>query len=156
MIWTFTDRDYRFRPSLGAPGGIPRLFASTSNVGSSRRPTGGAGLAAQASWHPYLDYLRELTATRLTREIRKRGYSGAYTAVKRYLAAVRPENVPKPFEVRFETPPGQQAHADFARFITAITDEPGVTRIIWLFSLVLDYSRHIFARLVCARICRRC
>jgi transposase len=104
---------------------------------------------------PYLDYLRErvtafpeLTATRLTREIRERGYAGAYTAVKRYLAAVRPENAPKPFEVRFETPPGQQAQVDFARFITAFTDEPGVTRIIWLFSLVLGYSRHIFARFV--------
>src|SRR5262245_25866946 len=81
---------------------------------------------------PYLDYLRErvtafpeLTAARLTREIRERGYAGAYTAVKRYLAAVRPENVPKPFEVRFETQPGQQAQVDFARFITAFTDEPG-------------------------------
>jgi transposase len=104
---------------------------------------------------PYLDYLRErvaafpqLTATRLTREIRERGYTGAYTAVKRFVAAIRPENAPKPFEVRFETPPGQQAQVDFARFITEFTDEPGVVRIIWLFSLVLGYSRHIFARFV--------
>jgi transposase len=37
---------------------------------------------------------------------------------------------------------------DFARFATEFTDEPGVTRIIWLFSLVLGYSRHIFARFV--------
>jgi transposase len=70
---------------------------------------------------PYLDYLREriaafpqLTATRLTRELRERGYSGAYTAVKRFVAAIRPENVAKPFEVRFETQPGQQAQVDFA------------------------------------------
>ena len=104
---------------------------------------------------PYLDYLRErvaafpqLTATRLTREIRERGYTGAYTAVKRFVAAIRPQNLPKPFEVRFETPPGQQAQVDFARFVTEFTDEPGVTRIIWLFSLVLGYSRHIFARFV--------
>ena len=62
---------------------------------------------------PYLDYLRErvaafpdLTATRLTRELRERGYSGAYTAVKRVVAAIRPKDGPKPFEVRFETPPG--------------------------------------------------
>jgi transposase len=104
---------------------------------------------------PYLDYLRErvaafpqLTATRLTREIRERGYTGAYTAVKRFVAAIRPDNGPKPFEVRFETPAGQQAQVDFARFVTEFTDEPGVTRIIWLFSLVLGYSRHIFARFV--------
>ena len=45
---------------------------------------------------PYLDYLREriaafpeLTATRLTREIRERGYTGAYTVVKRLVAAIR-------------------------------------------------------------------
>jgi hypothetical protein len=33
------------------------------------------------------------------------GYTGVYTAVKRYLAAIRPENGPKPYEIRFETPP---------------------------------------------------
>jgi len=104
---------------------------------------------------PYLDYLREriaafpqLTATRLTRELRERGYAGAYTAVKRFVAAIRPQNLPKPFEVRFETPPGQQAQVDFARFVTQFSDEPGVMRIVWLFSLVLGYSRHIFARFV--------
>jgi transposase len=54
----------------------------------------------------YLDFLRErvtafpdLSAARLTREIRELGYVGAYTAVKRYLAAIRPQNGPKPFEV---------------------------------------------------------
>ena len=104
---------------------------------------------------PYLDYLRErvaafpdLSAVRLTREIRERGYKGAYTAVKRFVAAIRPESNPKPFEVRFETPPGYQAQVDFARFVTSFTDEPGITRIIWLFSLVLGHSRHIFARFV--------
>ena len=46
---------------------------------------------------PYLDYLRrrveafpELSAVRLNREIRERGYTGAYTAVKRFVAAIRP------------------------------------------------------------------
>jgi transposase len=44
---------------------------------------------------PYLDYLRErvaafpeLSAVRLHREIRERGYTGAYTAVKRFIAAL--------------------------------------------------------------------
>ena len=52
---------------------------------------------------PYLDYLREriaafpdLSAVRLTRELRERGYSGAYTAVKRFAAAIRPDNAPNP------------------------------------------------------------
>ena len=104
---------------------------------------------------PYLDYLRErvaafpdLSAVRLTRELRERGYKGAYTAVKRFVAAIRPESQPKPFEVRFETPPGYQAQVDFARFVTTFTDEPGIIRIVWLFSMVLGHSRHIFARFV--------
>jgi transposase len=104
---------------------------------------------------PYLDYLRErvvafpdLSAVRLAREIRERGYSGAYTAVKRFVAAIRPDNGPKPFEVRFETPAGQQAQVDFARFVTTFTDEPSTTRIVWLFSMVLGHSRFIFARFV--------
>ena len=104
---------------------------------------------------PYLDYLRErvaafpdLSAVRLTREIRERGYAGAYTAVKRFVAAVRPETGPKPFEIRFETPAGQQAQVDFARFVTVFADYPGATRIVWLFSMVLGHSRFIFARFV--------
>jgi transposase len=102
---------------------------------------------------PYLDYLRErvaafpeLTATRLTRELRERGYSGAYTAVKRFVAAIRPSDGPKPFEVRFETAPGHQAQVDFARFVVSFENEPGITRIVWLFALVLGHSRHIVAR----------
>ena len=61
---------------------------------------------------------------RLTREIRERGYGGAYTAVKRFVAAIRPDNQPKPFEVRFETPPGCQAQVDFARFVTPSPTSP--------------------------------
>ena len=104
---------------------------------------------------PYLDYLREriaafpeLSAVRLTREVRVRGYTGAYTAVKRFVSAIRPSDGPRPFEVRFETPAGHQAQVDFARFVVAFEDEPGVTRIVWLFSLVLGHSRHLVARFV--------
>jgi hypothetical protein len=103
---------------------------------------------------PFVDYVRErlaafpdLTATRLffLREICERGYGGAYTAVKRFVAALRPDHGPKPFEVSFETPPGLQAQVDFARFGVAFEDDPGCTRIVWLFSLLLGHSRHIFA-----------
>jgi transposase len=104
---------------------------------------------------PYMTFLRArltafpgLTAARLTREIRQMGYDGAYTAVKRYLAAIRPENGPKPYEVRFETPPGVQAQVDFARFVVDFDDDPGSSRIVWLFSLVLGHSRFLFARYV--------
>jgi transposase len=111
----------------------------------------------------YLDYLRErvtafpdLSAARLTREIRELGYAGAYTAVKRFLAAIRPENGPKPYEVRFETPPGVQAQVDFARFVVDFTDDPDTSRVVWLFSLVLGHSRFLFARYVLHQTCKRC
>lgn len=85
---------------------------------------------------------------RLNWEIQKRGYGDACTAVKRFVAAIRPENAPKPSGVRFETPSGQQAQVDFARFVVTFADEPTTVRIVWLFSMVLGHSRYIFARFV--------
>src|SRR5262249_8035480 len=43
--------------------------------------------------------------------------------------------------------PGEQAQVDLARFEIEFTDEPGVKRIVWLFSMVLGYSRLIGCRL---------
>src|SRR5512132_432071 len=75
------------------------------------------------------------------------GYGGGYTAITDFLRTVRPPAT-LPFEVRFETPPGRQAQADFAQFQVVFTDEPAVTRIVWLFSLVQGFSRWLWARFV--------
>jgi transposase len=103
---------------------------------------------------PFAGYLRErvkaypgLTGSRLLREIRERGYTGGYTAVTDFLRDVRPPATAG-FEVRFETPPGEQAQVDFAQFHVVFTDEPMTTRIVWLFSMVLGHSRLIWARFV--------
>jgi transposase len=103
---------------------------------------------------PFETYLRQrtaaypgLTGSRLLREIREHGYRGGYTAVTDFLRDVRPAPSPS-FEVRFETPPGHQGQADFAQFQLVFTDEPGEMRIVWLFSLVLGYSRLIWGRFV--------
>jgi transposase len=88
-----------------------------------------------------------LTGSRLLREIREQGYDGGYSAVTDFLREARPRPT-APFEVRFETPPGEQAQVDFAQFEVVFTDEPGVVRKVWLFSLVLGYSRLIWARFV--------
>ena len=61
---------------------------------------------------------------RLLRELRERGFTGGYTAVKRAVQDIRPERE-RHFEVRFETPPGEQAQVDFARFEVVFADEPG-------------------------------
>jgi len=103
---------------------------------------------------PFVPYLREralaypgLTGRRLWRELRERGYEGGYTAVTDVLRDIRPAPLPA-FEVRFETPPGDQAQVDFAQFQLQFTDEPTITRIVWLFSFVLGFSRLIWARFV--------
>ena len=103
---------------------------------------------------PFVAYLRErvmaypgLTGRRLLRELRERGYEGGYTAVTDALRELRPAQLPA-FEVRFETPPGDQAQVDFAQFQLQFTDEPAITRIVWLFSFVLGFSRLIWARFV--------
>src|ERR1700693_3862864 len=84
-------------------------------------PTYGPRPRRQKSTDPFLSYLRErlaafpgLTAVRLWRELRERGYAGGYTAVKRAVRDIRPDPI-IPFEVRFETPPGEQAQVDLAR-----------------------------------------
>ncbi len=102
---------------------------------------------------PFVAYLRErvtaypgLTARRLWRELRDRGYTGGYTAVTDVLRDLRPSPLPG-FEVRFETPPGDQAQVDFAQFQVTFADEPSEIRIVWLFSFVLGFSR------LCKRFC---
>jgi transposase len=103
---------------------------------------------------PFEPYLKErlaayptLTAKRLWREVKERGYTGGYSSVRNCVRDLRPPPTAG-FEARFETPPGEQAQADFARFEVEFTDEPGVKRIVWLFSMVLGYSRLIWARFV--------
>ena len=103
---------------------------------------------------PFEAYLRErlaavpeLTGHRLHRELGTLGYRGGYTAVTDLLREIRPA-VPPPFKLRFETPPGQQAQVDFAQFQTEFADEPGVVRIVWLFSSVLGHSRMLWGRFV--------
>lgn len=106
---------------------------------------------------PYEGYLRErvlsfpeLSGARLLREIRQMGYAGGYTAVTDFLREVRPA-APRPFERRFETPPGRQAQMDFAEFAVEFTDEPGVVRKVWLFTMVLGHSRWLWGRYVASQ-----
>jgi transposase len=94
-----------------------------------------------------LDVVPELTGRRLHRELAAMGYHGGYTVLTDLLREIRPITPPS-FEVRFETPPGRQAQVDFAHFRTVFTDEPGIERVVWLFSLVLGHSRMLWGRFV--------
>lgn len=77
----------------------------------------------------------ELTASRLHRELRDLGSAGGYTTVKVFLRAIRPGESAR-FGMRFETPPVRQAQVGFDHFRAVFTDEPGIDRVVWLFSLV--------------------
>ena len=101
---------------------------------------------------PFGDYLHGrlnafpgLSARRLHRELRELGYAGAYSTLTEYLRLIRPPQS-KPYERRFETPAGRQAQVDFAEFKVEFTDEPGIVRKVWLFSLVLGHSRFLWGR----------
>jgi transposase len=92
-------------------------------------------LRRQGGTDAFVAYLRErltaypaLTATRLWRELRERGVTGGYTAVKRAIQEIRPDQ-PQRFEVAF-------------------IDEPGITRVVWLFSMALGFSRLIWAQFI--------
>lgn len=106
---------------------------------------------------PYEAYLREriaawpeLSGKRLLREVRELGYVGCYSVLTDFLREARPLR-PKAFEQRFETAPGRQGQVDFAQFKTAFTDEPGVERVLWLFTMVLGHSRWLWGRFCAAQ-----
>ena len=71
----------------------------------------------------------------------------AHGLVNDVLRAARPPR-PKTVERRFETLSGRQAQVDFAQFRVEFVCEPGVTRILWLFTLILGHSRLASAEVV--------
>ena len=95
---------------------------------------------------PFEPYLKErlaaypgLTAVRLWREVKERGYAGGYSVLRDCVRDLRPPRTAG-FEVRFETLPGEQAQVDFAHFEVEFADDPGVKRVVWLFSMVRAFA----------------
>lgn len=90
-----------------------------------------------------LEAYPELSTKRLQREIAQRGYQGGYSILAEFVAQVRPQ-AKVDFEVRFETPAGEQGQVDFANFSLAFLDEPEQPRRIALFAMVLGHSRKLW------------
>lgn len=118
-------------------------------------PTYGPRQPRERLLDPYMDYLRArleaypgLSAQRLARELGERGYAGGYSTVRDVVRTLRPAGGGKPYAVRFETPAGQQAQVDFAQFRVRFADTPDQVQIVWLFSMVLGFSRLIWGRFV--------
>lgn len=83
-------------------------------------------------------------ATVLLRELRQQGYTGGYTILKDYLQPKR-QGARVVAVRRFETPPGQQAQADWGHLGTLEGD--GQRLSIWSFVLTLGHSRAMYAGL---------
>ncbi len=100
----------------------------------------------------YKDYVQRrfaecgLSGVRLIDEIRPMGYTGSVDTLRRFLATLRPINTAaKKATVRFETPPGQQAQADWA-YCGRFPDNHGKIVPIYGFVFVLGFSRTLFVR----------
>ena len=101
---------------------------------------------------PYKPYLKErfelcgLSAVRLLEEIRPMGYAGSVDVLRRFLSGLRPARLAaQKATVRFETPPGQQAQADWA-YCGRFEDAGGRMVPIYAFTFVLGFSRMLFVR----------
>lgn len=93
-------------------------------------------------YKPYLTTRWEeyaLSAPRLLKEIQAQGYGGSLNLVQRFLKTFKDQKrIAKKATVRFETPPGQQAQADWAH---VGEDTKGK---IYAFISVLGFSRTLY------------
>ena len=103
---------------------------------------------------PYKDYIKQrldkydLTATRILREVKERGYPGSYTILKDFVKQIKGDK-PRPAFVRFETPPGEQAQVDWSDF--GYMELDGKRTKLSCFSMVLGYSRMLYIQFTCSQ-----
>ncbi len=98
----------------------------------------------------FKQYLRErfescgLSAVRLFGEIKAMGFAGSLITVRRYLHSLKPERERmRKLTVRFETPPGKQAQADWA-YCGRFADAQGTLVPVYVFVMVLGFSRMLY------------
>ena len=84
-------------------------------------------------------------ATRIHDLVLLQGYKGSYETVKRFVHKVK-EKQGRLAYVRFETIPGLQAQVDFGDF--KVTDSEGNEITIYVFVMVLGFSRHMYVELI--------
>jgi transposase len=101
-----------------------------------------------APYHQVIDdFLEEddYRATWIYERIRQLGYTGRYGIVKTYVRQVKQRNQRQAY-IRFETVPGLQGQMDWADF--QVADLNGSSFTVYLFVLVLGFSRAMFAMFV--------
>lgn len=101
---------------------------------------------------PYAGFIGEtleryptLRSTRLFDMLRPRGYAGSVRTLREYVALVRPRRRSEAF-LRVDPLIGEQAQVDWAH--VGNVPVPGGTRALWLFVMVLAWSRAMWAEFV--------
>lgn len=87
----------------------------------------------------------DYTATWIYDRLVNMGFTGSYEIVKRRVSQIKGQRQHVAY-MRFETEPGYQAQVDFAEFQVEHTD--GTVEKLFLFSMILGYSRKIYAELI--------
>lgn len=101
--------------------------------------------AYQDNVKAWIEEDRDYHATWIYDRLTNMGFAGSYEIVKRKVREIK-ANYQKVAYMRFETEPGYQAQVDFGEFQVANAD--GSTRKLFLFSMILGYSRKMYAELV--------
>lgn len=104
----------------------------------------------QSKLDPFKPYLEEryketgLSAVRLLAEVKQMGYTGSIDVVRRFLR--RLDQLGRALAratVRFETPPGEQAQADWA-YCGQWIDAEGIKHKVYAFVIILCFSRYLY------------
>jgi transposase len=99
---------------------------------------------------PFKSYVEQryqqcaLSCVRMLNEIQAMGYAGGIDTLRRFVRTLKPAIKAKErMTVRFETPPGKQAQADWA-YCGRFTDAAGKLISIYCFVIILSYSRAMY------------
>lgn len=84
-------------------------------------------------------------ASWISDHLRPLGYGGSYETVKRKVRQMKGERNLRAY-IRFETEPGRQAQVDFGEF--QVEGSAGEIKSYYLFSMILGYSRKLYAELI--------
>jgi transposase len=104
-----------------------------------------------SSVEPYRAIVIELLArstetAAIHQRLQERGFTGSYSAIRRFVAALTPAE--PEVTVRVETAPGEEAQVDFGAAGRMLDPTTGRLRRAWAFVMTLSWSRHQYVEFV--------
>jgi transposase len=113
-------------------------------LGRPRQPRAATPAPKLEPFHDLIAQMasQELTAPRILRELRSRGYNGGLTILKQHLRKLRgASKPPRPVFRRFETRPAEEGQVDWSPYRLRIGTEQ---MVLHCFSMILGYSRRLW------------